>query len=127
VGTIVLAVLRRRLAAAVSAALLAGALVFFAGVSDYFVGYRVDRYLGDTAEHRRVMEVHSARELRRRYAMIEQAQSMRKRVLHRPIELFIEGGAWPLTVFTVPLFADPVDPEALDELAAAVGRIAAED
>lgn len=127
VSTVVFLVLRRRFAALGSAVLLAVALSFFGGVSDYFVGYRADRYLSDTTDNLQVMEVHSARELYRRWAMIEQTQELRRHILHPPIELFIEREAWPLTVFTVPLFGDPVDPRALEALAAAAGRAVAEN
>lgn len=127
VAAVIFFVLRRRAAAVLSVLCFAASALFFAGVSDYFVGFRIDRYLRDTAESLPVLEIHGARELERRAGEIAEARKLRKRIVHRPIELFIEPEAWPLTIFTLSLFSEPLDVSVIDRIAAAVSPAPRED
>ena len=108
-GAVVFFFMRRWIVAAASVVMMIGALLFYGGVSDYFVGFRINRYVNDTYEHVEVFKQHSVRELNRRYGMIQDARHLRSRLLHKPIELFIEREAWPVTILTFPLFSEPLD------------------
>ena len=125
VGAFVLLFLRHRIAAAGSVVIMVGALLFYAGVSDYFVGYRINRYIDDAYKHVEVLQQHSARELSRRYQMIQEAQRLRSRLVHKPIELFIEREAWPLTILTVSLFSEPLESDKISIIAEALAPEAA--
>jgi hypothetical protein len=75
--------------------------------------------------HVEFLRKHNVRELSRRYHMIEEARRLRNRLVHKPIELFIEREAWPLTILTFPLFSEPLDSAKIGVIAEALAPEAA--
>ena len=112
----VFVVIRRKPLAVSGAVLLLFSLLLYAGFSDYFVGFQTNSVLDDARRHLPVLRVHNTRELARRVSMIDQVQDIRRQVLHKPIGLFIEERAWPVTFFTIPLFSESLNRESMDSL-----------
>jgi hypothetical protein len=108
--------IRRKPLAVSGAVFLLFSLLLYAGFSDYFVGFQTNSVLDDARRHLPVLRVHNTRELARRVSMINQVQDIRRQVLHKPIGLFIEEKAWPVTFFTISLFSEPLNRESMDSL-----------
>ena len=112
----VFVIIRRKPLAVSGAVLLLVSLLLYAGISDYFVGFQTNSVLDDARRHLPVLRVHNTRELARRVSMIDQVQDIRRQVLHKPIGLFIEEKAWPVTFFTIPLFSESLNRESMESL-----------